>query len=93
MAVTFRIAKHSIEKGVSLVEILKDGKVIGSVYPNGESGIKVVSAHIEDTKVEEGFAGEAREDDRKVWPPIPAVLIYFHPSPYVIRGDRIIRTT
>jgi len=92
MAIDFRIAPHSIFPNIRIVEILVDGEVAGVIYPAGEKGIKLVSAHIEATTVEEGFGGEVIEDDgRRSWPPIPAVLIQFNPSPYLIQGNRIVK--
>lgn len=91
MAINFRTAKQSFTKQ-DIVEILVDGKVAGVIYPSGEKGIKIVSAHISGTSTEDGFAGEVAEDDgTESFPPIPAVLISFNPSPYEIKGGRIVR--
>lgn len=90
--VDFRIKPHSIYPNIRVVEILIDGKVAAMIYPLGEKGIKLVSAHIEETAKEEGFVGEVIEDDgSRTWPSIPAVLVTFNPSPYVIIGGKIIK--
>ena len=92
MTVSFRMGRHSIKPGVGIVEILVDGEVVGAIYPTGEKGIKIVSAHIEKTKTEEGFAGKVVEDDgAKSWPPIPAVLITFELRFYSIIVCRIVK--
>ena len=92
MAIDFRITPHSILPNIRTVEILVDGEVAGAIYPAGDKDIKLVSAHIVDTAVEKGFRGEVIEDDgRKSWPPIPAVLIQFNPSPYLIQGNKIVK--
>ena len=91
MAIRFRIVKNSFTRQ-DIVEVLVDGKVAGVIYPFGEKGIKIVSAHIVGTIVEENFAGEVVKDDgTESFPPIPAVLINFNPSPYDIEGGRIVR--
>jgi hypothetical protein len=92
MAIDFRVVPHSISPNTNIVEILVDGEVAGVVYPAGGKSIKLVSAHMEDSSVEEGFGGEVVEDDgSRSWPPIPAVLIQFNPSPYTIKGNKIVK--
>ena len=92
MAITFRKGRHTIIPDREIVEILVDGEVGGIIYPNGEEGIKIVSAHITYTETDPDFAGTVVEDDgTKTWPPIPAVLIQFHRTPYTIEGNRIVR--
>lgn len=92
MAVSFRLARHSILSGASIVEILVDGEVAGVVYPAGEKTVRVISAHIKEVSEEEDFSGEVLENDGTGnWPPIPHVEIQFDPSPYVISGDRVVR--
>ena len=90
--ISFRLAKHTILPGVSMVEILVDGETAGVVYPAGEKGVRVISAHIKETETEEDFSGEVIENDGTGnWPPIPHVEIQFDPSPYVISGGRVVR--
>jgi len=92
MAVEFKIKPHSILKNIQVVEILVDGRTAGVVYPMGDKGIKIVSAHIEKTQIEKDFVGEVVEDDgSQSWPPIPAVSIIFNPSPYTIIGNKIVK--
>ena len=38
----FRIADHPKEKGVKIVEFLKEGKVIATIHPTS-SGLKIIS--------------------------------------------------
>jgi len=91
MAIDFRIASHGFLPDTSIVEILIDGEVAGVVYPAGEKGIKIVSAHMTEVIPEGGFAGEILENDGSTsWPPIPAILIRFSPSPYVIQGNKVV---
>jgi hypothetical protein len=93
MALTFNIKPHGVLLGVSIVEILEDGRFIGAVYPEGEKGIKLVSAHFADEpEIDEGFAGTVLSDDGTTsFPPIPSLSIEFEPSPYTIVGNRIVR--
>ncbi len=94
MAVEFRIKPHSIYTNIQVVEILIDGQTAGVIYPMRDKGIKLVSAHIEMEKmeIEKDFAGEVVKDDgSRDWPPIPAVLITFNPSPYTIIGNKIVK--
>jgi hypothetical protein len=91
---TFRTVAHPRLPGAQLVEILKDGNVVGVIYPDGDKGIKLVSAHIEDADaaVDPDFAGECVMDDgSEGWPPIPAVMVQFNPSPYKIVGHRLVK--
>jgi hypothetical protein len=92
--ISFRLARHSIFKERTIVEILSDrGKVIGTIYPLvAGPAIKVVSAHVGDVSTEEDFAGDVMMDEGKQsWPPIPAVYIKFDPSPYIIQGRKVVR--
>lgn len=92
MAIEFRVVEYRIRPGVQITEILVDGNIAGVIYPNGEDGIKIISAHIQETETEKGFAAEVIEDDgSRSRPPIPAVNIRFRPSPYVIAGDRVVK--
>ncbi len=94
MAVEFRIKPHSICADIQVVEILIDGQTVGVMYPMRDKGIKLVSAHMEmeKTEIEKDFAGEVVKDDgSRDWPPIPAVLITFNPSPYTIIGNKIVK--
>ena len=92
MMTDFRIVPHSIFPKIGIVEIIVDGEVAGVIYPAGEKGIKLVSAHIENIAIEEGLGGKIIKDDgHKSWPPIPAVLIQFNPSPYLIQGNQIVK--
>ncbi len=90
--IEIRPARHGTT-GKGIAEILKDGRVVGVVYPT-EGGIGVVSAHISSMDAEEGFAGRVVEDNgQSPWSPIPAVLINFDPSPYHIVDGEIVRSS
>jgi hypothetical protein len=65
---SFRIVEHSIRPGVELVEILQDGKVVGSIYPT-EKGIKILSSYLYEDP--EG----ALDIEKDKLPRIPAILI------------------
>jgi len=82
MAGTFEVKPHSIKHGVQVAEILMDGEMVATIYPDGEKGIKLVSAHME---------GVVQDDGSRSMPPIPAVLITFDPQPYTIEGNRIVK--
>ncbi|MFA5714961.1 MAG: hypothetical protein WC998_04440 [Candidatus Paceibacterota bacterium] len=90
--VKFKIVNSIFKK--EAVEILSDdGNVIGVRYSTEtDKEIKIVSAHISQTTTENQFAGEVLEDNGiDSWPPIPAVIIKFDPSPYIIMGNQIIK--
>ena len=82
MAVTFQVNPHSVKSGVQVVEILIDGKMVATIYPDEEKGVKLVSAHMEEV---------FQDDGSRSVPPIPAVLITFNPQPYTIEGHRIVK--
>lgn len=82
MAIQFRVVPHSIRPGAQVAEILLDGEMVATVYPDGQKGIKLVSAHMEGVKQDDGIGS---------FPPIPAVLISFDPQPYTIEGGRIVK--
>lgn len=90
MAVEFKIQPHSVTPGLEIVEILVDGEMVGGIYPYGEKGIKVVSAHFTEIETDEGFDGEVVIDSGKSsWPPIPSVLITLDPQAWYIAGGEI----
>jgi len=88
--ITVRPARHSIT-GAHIVEVLKDGIVVGVVYPT-DVGIKIVSAHMTEIAEDPDFAGDVIQDDgRSSFPPIPSIQITFKPSPYIITPEGIKR--
>ena len=90
MAVEFKIQPHSVTPGLELVEIIVDGEVVGAIYPQGEKGIRVVSAHFTEIETDEGFEGEVVIDSgRSSWPPIPSVFITLDPQALYIAGGEI----
>ena len=82
MAVTFRVKPHSVKSGVQVAEILIDGGMVATIYPDGEKGIKLVSAHMEEV---------VQDDGSTSLPPVPHVFIRFDPQPYAIEGGRIVK--
>ena len=89
--IEFRITDHSRLPNVRIVEILDSGKVVGIIYPT-QKGLKLVSAHMVHAEIDPGFAGEAIIDDgTKTFPPIPAVIVEFHSTPYMIVGGKIFK--
>lgn len=72
--------------------VLIDGKVVGVIYPDGDSGIKLVSAHISEHSEDPDFAGEMVLDDGSdAQLPVPGLRVQFAPSPYKIVNGRIVR--
>ncbi|MBI2013744.1 MAG: hypothetical protein HYS87_02885 [Candidatus Colwellbacteria bacterium] len=69
MPVEFRIVKHSI-RPVNLVEVILDSKVIATICPDDDTGIRVISAHITKTIEDDGSTS---------FPPIPHVTVLFNP--------------
>lgn len=82
MAIQFRVMPHSRRPGVQIAELLLDGQMVATIYPDGEKGIKLVSAHMEKVQQDDGSISN---------PPIPHVLISFDPQPYTIEGGRIVK--
>lgn len=82
MAIGFRVLPHSVRPGVQIAEILINGSMVAAIYPDGEKGIKLVSAHMKEVRQDDGTTSV---------PPIPAVLIEFDQQPYTIEGGRIVR--
>lgn len=76
MAITFRVQPHDIRQGVQVVEILIDGKMVATIRPEGEKGIKFVSA---------------QNHGSKSIPPVPDIRIRFGPQPYIIREGRTVK--
>ncbi|TSC72434.1 MAG: hypothetical protein G01um101438_518 [Parcubacteria group bacterium Gr01-1014_38] len=92
MPIDFRIAERSVLPGTPIVELLLEGWVIGAIYPHGEKGIRMVSAHVVEKECEQDFAGTVIEEDpARAWPPVPSFVVRFDPSPWVIAGNRIVR--
>jgi len=91
MAISFRIAKHSIRPGTKLIEILLNNNVVATIYSDTErDGIIVTSAHFFKKDVPRDFDGEVIEDNGEdSFPPIPSVKITFKPRRYVIRHGKI----
>lgn len=90
---TFRITSHAIKSGVSIVEILLNGQVVGVMYPEGDKGIKIVSAHFKGVGVEGQTIQEHVSIDNATGAllPIPAISLLFEPGPYRVEGGKIVR--
>jgi len=88
LVISFRIAEHSHKPGVRVVEILVDGKVAGTIYPQGENKIRIISAHFSEKDIPKDFDGEVIEE--KESDIVPAILIAFKPRRYIIVGKRIV---
>jgi len=43
--ITFRVAEHSKESGVKVIECLKEGKVVATLFPT-DKGMKILSEHV-----------------------------------------------
>lgn len=78
----FSIAQHKHIPGVLLVEVHDESGCIAAIYPSGEKGLKLVSAHISKTEVEDGSG---------TVPPIPSVMIEFDPQPWEIRDGKLVK--
>ena len=82
MAIEFHVIPHSIKGNTGIVEILVDEKVAAVLYPDGEKGLKLVSAHFKDIVQDDGTTNN---------PPIPAILITLDPQPYMIKDGKIVK--
>lgn len=92
MAIKFELRRHDMNKTPS-VDILKDGQLCATIYPNGDGGIKIVSAHFAgDLAVGTEFpAGVTMDNGSDPRIPIPAVLIRFDPQAYTIDDGKLHR--
>ena len=82
MSVEFQVKQHVLKPGVQVVEVLLDDNVVATLYPDGEKGVKIVSAHIEEVIEDDGTTS---------FPPIPAIFVKFNPQPYIIQEGRFVR--
>ncbi len=82
MTIQFRVVPHSRRPGVQIAEIILNGEVVAVVYPDGEKGIKLVSAHMKEVRQDDGSTSLS---------PIPTVLIEFDPQPHTIEGGKIVK--
>ena len=77
--------------GVEKVDIKMGGKVVAYIYPNGEDGIKIISAHVAEAKIPEDFSGKVlAHDGNGLAPPIPSIDIEFKFQEHHYRGKKII---
>ncbi|OHB08654.1 MAG: hypothetical protein A3I19_01245 [Candidatus Zambryskibacteria bacterium RIFCSPLOWO2_02_FULL_38_13] len=93
--ISFRIVPHFFRPNVNVVQILFDGEVCASIYPDQdrEKSIKLVSAHFagELTHHNQFPKGIEMDTGESVAPPIPVVQITFDPRPYNVGLHTIIR--
>ena len=92
--ISFHIKQHDLKPGVQILEIHVDGQMAATIYPDGENGVKVVSAH---------FVGLGGEDPTEftrhisiidgigIYPPIPSVDFAFEVSPYTFDTGRVVK--
>lgn len=80
--VEFRIKEHQSSPR-KVVELVIDGNVIAVIYPEGEQGIRILSAH---------YDGEPFFNNGEMtFPPIPSVHAKFQPRKWAILGNKIVR--
>lgn len=82
MSVEFQVRQHDFKSGVQVIEILVDGEMVAILYPEGEKGVKLVSAHMEEV---------VEDDGTESIPPIPAIWVRFNPRPYTIEHGKLVR--
>ncbi len=90
--ISFRIQPHHARPGTNIVEILVDGEMAASIYPDGDNGVKIISAHFKDLGTERDFSKQIVIDpgtDPRL--PIPAIHFMLEPSPYTIDDGKIVR--
>ena len=94
--ISFSLAPHSVRPGEEIVQILLNGAVVGAVYADQQKqGIKVVSVHMSDKKLDPAFEGVVVDDDgSKSFPHIPALHVTFKLSPWSLTpGGRVFKHT
>jgi hypothetical protein len=93
--ITFQVVSHARKPGVKIVEILADGQMCATIYPDETQrlGIKLVSAHFagELTHNDEFPTGVTMQTGEDELPPIPAIFIQFDPRPYDVGARGIER--
>ena len=87
--ISFKIVPHSVLPGQHLVQVLLNGAVIGAIYADQQKqGIKVVSVHMADKKVDPAFEGTVVDDDgSRSLPHIPALHVAFKISPWALTEE------
>lgn len=92
--ISFHTKWHDLKPGVQILEIRVNGQMAATIYPDGEKGVKVVSAHFV------GLGGEdpteftrhiSINDGRGEYPPIPSVDLAFNVSPYTYHTGRVVK--
>ena len=95
MGLQFRIKPHNVLRGTSMVEVIVDGEFAGGIYPDGDNGVIIISAHMEDMEIDEHFDGEVVYDDGSEILVgnigMPQISITFNPGPYSIIDGRIVK--
>jgi len=91
--ITFKTSEHTHRPNTQIVQILFDGKVVGAIYPEGDKGVKIVSAHFKGTAVKGQTVQQHVVFDEGVSStiPIPSISMTFEPAPYEIKDGRIVR--
>ena len=93
--ITFRNIPHQNRSGVEVCEILLNGQMVATIYPDqiNPKSIKIVSAHFagkltRDNQFPEGVKMSTGEG---IFPPIPTVYMHFNPRRYSITPEGIER--
>ena len=92
MAITFKITEHPIKRRVEIVQILKDGEMVGAMYPHEDNGVKIISAHFGKPEIAEGLIDDIIINDGSTSnPPIPDITIKFFPCRYHIKDGKLVK--
>lgn len=93
--ISFRIAEHSRKPGVQILEILLDGNMVATMYPDEQNpgAVKLVSAHFAGklTHFNQFPDGVQMDTGEGSTPPIPAIRISFDRREYYFAADTIVR--
>jgi hypothetical protein len=93
--ISFRLKKHTEKPNVEILEILLDGNMVATIYPDEKNpaSVKLVSAHFagELTKGNQFPEGIKMETAERLFPPIPGIHITFEPRRYKIQPGGIVR--
>lgn len=85
MPIEFLVRDHDILPGRQVVEVQLDGNQVAVIFPEGEKGIKIVSAHIDEAY------GVVENDGTRDLPPVPHVSLWFNPRKYHFEDGKLVR--
>lgn len=85
MPIEFLVRDHDILPGRQIVEVQLDGNQVAVIFPEGEKGIKIISAHFDERH------GVVEDDGTGDRPPVPHIALRFNPRRYHFEDGKLVR--